>query len=45
MTKIYEMAKKNYPHLWNIDMLRTLVAKGRITPEQFKEITGEDYDG
>lgn len=45
MNKIYEMAKKNYPRLWNIDMLRTLVYKGRITPEQFKEITGEDYDG
>lgn len=45
MNKIYEMAKKNYPRLWNINMLRTLVKKGRITPEQFKEITGEDYDG
>lgn len=44
MNKIYEMAKKNYPRLWNIDMLRTLVSKGRITPEQFKEITGEDYE-
>lgn len=44
MNKIYEMAKKNYPRLWNIDMLRTLVVKGRITPEQFKEITGEDYE-
>lgn len=44
MNKIYEMAKKNYPQLWNIDMLRTLVGKGRITPEQFKEITGEDYE-
>ena len=44
MNKIYEMAKKNYPQLWNIDMLRTLVGKGRITTEQFKEITGEDYE-
>lgn len=44
MNKIYEMAKKNYPRLWNIDMLRNLVDKGRITPEQFKEITGEDYE-
>ena len=44
MNKIYEMAKKNYPRLWNIDMLRTLVEKERITPEQFKEITGEDYE-
>ena len=44
MNKIYEMAKKNYPRLWNIDMLRALVEKGRITREQFKEITGEDYE-
>ena len=45
MNKIYDMAKKNYPYLWNIDMLRNLVDKNRITPEQFKEITGKDYDG
>ena len=44
MNKIYELAKKNYPTLWNIDMLRNLVAKGRITEEQFNEITGEDYE-
>lgn len=45
MNKIYDMAKRNYPHLWNIEMLRALVDKGRITPEQFKEITGKDYEG
>lgn len=44
MNRIYELAKKNYPDLWNIEMLRTLVAKGRITAEQFEEITGEPYD-
>lgn len=44
MNKIYELAKKNYPDLWNIDMLRNLVAKGRLTEEQFREITGEDYE-
>lgn len=44
MNKIYEMAKKNYPRLWNIDMLRNLVTKGRITAEQFEEITGEVYE-
>lgn len=45
MSKIYDLAKKNYPELWNIEMLRNLVAKGRITEEQFEEITGEPYDG
>lgn len=40
----YEVAKRNYPDNWNIDMLRRFVEKGRITPEQFKEITGEDYE-
>ena len=45
MSKIYDLAKKNYPKLWNIEMLRNLVAKGRITEEQFEEITGEPYDG
>lgn len=41
----YEMAKKNYPTLWNIEMLRNFTRLGRITPEQFGEITGEPYDG
>lgn len=40
---IYEQAKKYYPKYWDIDRLRTLVAKGKLTPEQFEEITGEVY--
>lgn len=36
----YEMAKRNYPDNWNIEMLRKLVQRGRITAEQFTEITG-----
>lgn len=40
----YELAKKYYPSFWGIDRLRLLVEKGKLTPEQFKEITGEDYD-
>lgn len=42
--KFYEMAKANFPKLWNIEMLRNLVVKGRITAEQFEEITGEPYN-
>lgn len=29
--------------LWSIDQVKVGVEKGKITPEQFKEITGEDY--
>ena len=43
MANYYEMAKEYYPDRWNIDMLRRLVEKGRLTPEQFEEITGEAY--
>ncbi len=40
---VYEMAKKYYPKNWDIERLRTLVEKGKLTPGEFKEITGEDY--
>ena len=40
----YEIIKKNYDRgLWNIQMVKVAVVKKVITPEQFKEITGEDY--
>lgn len=29
--------------LWNKDMVRNAVKKNIITPEQYKEITGEEY--
>lgn len=29
--------------LWNIEMVRNAVVKEKITAEEFKEITGEDY--
>ena len=37
---------KNYydKGLWNIDRVRNAVVKGWITAEEFKEITGEDYE-
>ena len=45
MSKIfYEMAKRNYPANWNIEMLRTFVRLGRITPEEYEQITGEPYE-
>lgn len=29
--------------LWIIDQVKVGVEKGKITPEQFKEITSQDY--
>lgn len=41
----FELAKAKYEAgLWNIKMLRTLVAAGKITAEEFEEITGETYE-
>lgn len=39
----YEMAKDYYPKLWDKERIRTLADFGKITPEQYKEITGEEY--
>lgn len=30
--------------LWSLPMVKMAVRKGVITKEQFKEITGKDYD-
>ncbi|WP_083504105.1 XkdX family protein [Acetivibrio ethanolgignens] len=42
--KAKEICKKYYPKLWGIGRIRNLVKIGRITREEYKEITGEDYD-
>lgn len=37
--------KRNYDKgLWSKAMVKMAVRKGIITKEQFKEITGEDYE-
>lgn len=41
----FEMAKKYYPAQWSIDRLSALVAAGKLTPEEYREITGEEYAG
>lgn len=38
-----EKIKRWYPVLWNLQMVRSAVEKGKITPEEFREITGEPY--
>jgi uncharacterized XkdX family phage protein len=40
----YEKIKEYYDNgLWNKLMVRNAVVKGKITAEQYKSITGEDY--
>ena len=41
---MFEIIKKNYERgLWTKQMVAVAVKKEVITPEQYKEITGEDY--
>lgn len=39
---VFDMAKNYYPRLWDINRMKQLVEAGKISPEQYKEITGED---
>lgn len=42
----YEIIKKNFDRkLWDKSMVAVAVAKNKITSEQYKEITGEEYTG
>lgn len=43
MKTIYELALKYYPSRWNDAMLRNLVEKGRLTEEEYRAVTGEEY--
>lgn len=41
----FEKVKNYYDKgLWNIPMIKNAVVKSWITPEEYKEITGEDYE-
>ena len=43
---MYQKIKKYYEAgLWSKVMVANAVVKGKITAEQYKEITGEDYPG
>lgn len=37
------LATKYYPKLWDIDRLKALVAAGKLSEVDYKDITGEDY--
>jgi hypothetical protein len=43
---MYEAIKRNYDRgLWTKQMVAVAVRKGIITPDEYEEITGEDYQG
>lgn len=45
-SKKYNAVKKYYEmNMWSIGMVANAVKKGWITATEYKEITGEDYDG
>ena len=37
------LALKYYPVLWPLDRLKTLVAAGKLTADEYQAITGEAY--
>lgn len=38
MNKIYEMAKKYYPRLWDAERVRALGEAGKLSPDEVEEI-------
>lgn len=41
----FETIKRNYDRgLWNVAMVKMAVRKGVITREQYREITGREYE-
>lgn len=39
---VLEMAKEYYPRLWSRERIEALVAAGRMTEDEAREIYGED---
>lgn len=45
-SKHYQKVKDYYDQeLWDLYRVGRAVVKGWITPEEYKEITGKDYEG
>lgn len=44
-SKSYEKFKRYYDSgFWTMSMVKNAVVKGKITAEEYKEITGEEYE-
>ena len=41
---VFEMAKKYYPKLWDKKRLIALVKAGKLTTDEYENITGEHYE-
>lgn len=39
---VFEMAKKYYPRLWDINRINALYEAGKLTEEEYKELTNEE---
>ena len=39
----FELAQKYYPTLWSKERLKALVEKGKLTLDEYKQITNEEY--
>ena len=43
MLSVKNLAEKYYPKYWDKDRLRALVQAGKLTEEEYQELTGEKY--
>ena len=39
---VFEMAKKYYPRLWNMDRINALYEAGKLTEEEYKQLTNKE---
>lgn len=42
-SRLFNTVKRYYPKYYSKDDVKKFVAAGQITPEEYKEITGDDY--
>ena len=40
--RFYDLAKKNYPHLWNREQVDRLHELGRLTDEEYANVIDEE---
>ena len=42
-SRLFTTVKRYYPKYYSKDDVKTFVRAGQLTPEEYKEITGEEY--